>query len=87
LANTLRELGAGVTAPLHERLRELAGVPVLLVCGALDAKYVRIASEMKELLPRAALRVVEGAGHAVHLERPRELLGAVEDFLISITTR
>ncbi|HEU6452333.1 MAG TPA: 2-succinyl-6-hydroxy-2,4-cyclohexadiene-1-carboxylate synthase [Gemmatimonadaceae bacterium] len=87
LANSLRGLGAGVSAPLHERLRELAGVPVLLVCGALDAKYVRIASEMKELLPHAALRVVEGAGHAVHLERPRELLGAVEDFLISITTR
>ncbi len=84
LANTLRELGAGVTAPLHERLRELAGVPVLLVCGALDAKYVRIAHEMKELLPRAALRVVDGAGHAVHLERPRELLGAVEDFLAVI---
>jgi 2-succinyl-6-hydroxy-2,4-cyclohexadiene-1-carboxylate synthase len=87
LANALRGLGAGVSAPPHERLRELAGVPVLLVCGALDPKYVRIAHEMKELLPRAVLRVVEGAGHAVHLEQPRELLGAVEDFLISITTR
>ncbi len=84
LANSLRGIGAGATAPLHERLCELAGVPVLLVCGALDEKYVRLARERKELFPRATLRVVEGAGHAVHLERPRELLGAVEDFLMEL---
>ena len=87
LANALRGLDAGVTAPLHERLHEMSDGPVLLVCGELDAKYVRIAREMKELLPHAALRVVDGAGHAVHLERPRELLDAVNDFLDSITTR
>jgi 2-succinyl-6-hydroxy-2,4-cyclohexadiene-1-carboxylate synthase len=84
LANSLRGLGAGATAPLHERLRELAGLPTLLVCGALDEKYVRLAREMKELIPHATLRVVAGAGHAVHLERPRELLGAVEDFLMEV---
>ncbi len=84
LANSLRGLGAGATAPLHGRLRELGDVPVLLVCGELDAKYMRLAREMKELLPRSTLRVVGGAGHAVHLERPRELLGAVEEFLMEV---
>jgi 2-succinyl-6-hydroxy-2,4-cyclohexadiene-1-carboxylate synthase len=84
LANALRGLGAGATAPLHERLRELVGVPALLVCGALDEKYVRIAREMKELFPHATLRVVAGAGHAVHLEHPRELLGSVEEFLVEV---
>jgi len=84
LANSLRGLGAGATAPLHARLGELANVPVLLICGALDEKYVKLAFEMGDALPRSAVRVVQGAGHAVHLERPRELLGAVEEFLMEV---
>jgi 2-succinyl-6-hydroxy-2,4-cyclohexadiene-1-carboxylate synthase len=87
LANSLRGLGAGATASVRERLGELAGIPVLLVCGALDEKYVAAAREMNEALSRSTLHVVEGAGHAVHLERPGELLDAVEDFLVSISTR
>jgi 2-succinyl-6-hydroxy-2,4-cyclohexadiene-1-carboxylate synthase len=84
LANSLRGLGAGATAPLHERLGELAAVQVLLVCGELDAKYVALARELRELLPRSTLRVVREAGHAVHLEQPVELLGAVEEFLTEV---
>jgi|GEM_PF-119872 len=81
LANSLRGLGAGATAPLHGRLGELAAVPTLLLCGVLDEKYVRLARELKAMLPSAELREVEHAGHAVHLERPRELAAVVEEFL------
>lgn len=81
LANALRGLGAGATLPLYERLGELARIPTLLICGSLDEKYVRLAREMNGALPRSTVRVVQGAGHAVHLERPRELLGAVNEFL------
>jgi 2-succinyl-6-hydroxy-2,4-cyclohexadiene-1-carboxylate synthase len=84
LANSLRGLGAGGTAPLHERLGELARVPTLLICGALDEKYTRLAREMKELLPHAKVRVVERAGHTVHLERPHELSSAVREFLMEV---
>jgi 2-succinyl-6-hydroxy-2,4-cyclohexadiene-1-carboxylate synthase len=84
LANALRGLGAGATLPLHERLAELADVPVLLVCGSLDEKYVRIAREMKAKLPSAELREVGNAGHAVHLESPREMVRVVEEFLAGI---
>ncbi|HET7553499.1 MAG TPA: 2-succinyl-6-hydroxy-2,4-cyclohexadiene-1-carboxylate synthase [Gemmatimonadaceae bacterium] len=84
LANSLRGLGAGATAPLHGKLGELRDAPVLLICGALDAKYVELAREMSEALPRSTMHVVEGAGHAVHLERPHELLGAVDEFLMEV---
>ncbi len=87
LANALRGLGAGVTRPLHDRLAELTGLPMLLVCGALDEKYVRIAREMKAALPSVELREVEHAGHAVHLERPRELVRVVEEFIENRITR
>jgi pimeloyl-ACP methyl ester carboxylesterase len=39
---------------------------------------------MSDALPRSTVHVVEGAGHAVHLERPCELLGAVEEFLMEV---
>ena len=84
LANALRGLGAGATPPLHGRLGELANIPALLICGALDAKYAELAREMSDALPRSTMHVVEGAGHAVHLERPGELLGAVEEFLMEV---
>jgi pimeloyl-ACP methyl ester carboxylesterase len=39
---------------------------------------------MSDALPRSTMHVVTGAGHAVHLERPHELLGAVEHFLMEV---
>lgn len=80
LANSLRGAGAGATAPLHDRLREIR-VPTLLLCGALDTKYVAIAGEMVTALPRATLSIIADAGHTVHLERPPHLVEAVNSFL------
>jgi 2-succinyl-6-hydroxy-2,4-cyclohexadiene-1-carboxylate synthase len=68
-AAQLRGLGTGVMPPLWERLGELA-MPVALVVGERDARYVAIARRMRERLPAAELVVVPGAGHAVALEAP-----------------
>jgi 2-succinyl-6-hydroxy-2,4-cyclohexadiene-1-carboxylate synthase len=51
------------------RLGELR-MPVLLIVGDRDAKYVEIAERMVVAIPRARLEVVPGAGHACHLEQP-----------------
>ena len=80
LANSLRGMGAGAQAPLHERLPSIAA-SALLLAGSLDEKYVAIAGEMARTLPDATMQVVEGAGHAAHLERPEAFAQAVEDFL------
>jgi 2-succinyl-6-hydroxy-2,4-cyclohexadiene-1-carboxylate synthase len=69
LAAALRGLGTGVMPPLWDRLGELA-MPVELVVGERDEKFRAIAERMREHLPDARVHVVEGAGHAVHLERP-----------------
>jgi 2-succinyl-6-hydroxy-2,4-cyclohexadiene-1-carboxylate synthase len=69
LAAALRGLGTGALPSLWDRLSELQ-VPVALIVGARDAKFKAIAAEMSVLLPEAAVHVVEGAGHAVHLEQP-----------------
>ena len=69
LATSLRLAGTGTQQPLWDRLGELT-MPVLLVAGALDAKFVAVAARMAALLPAATLEVVADAGHTVHLEHP-----------------
>jgi 2-succinyl-6-hydroxy-2,4-cyclohexadiene-1-carboxylate synthase len=69
LAAALRGLGTGVMPPLWNRLGELEA-PVELVVGERDEKFRAIADQMLVALPRARVRVVAGAGHAVHLEAP-----------------
>jgi pimeloyl-ACP methyl ester carboxylesterase len=63
-----------------QRLPEVA-VPVLLVVGSLDAKFVEVARLMADALPDARLVEVADAGHSVHLERPDAWLAAVTEFL------
>ena len=80
LANSLQGLGAGMQEPVLQRLRDLR-LPVLLLAGALDAKYCGLANEMAAMLPCSRARIVPDAGHAVHLEQPAVFDDAVRDFL------
>lgn len=80
LARTLRELGTGSQPSFWAELGRVR-VPVLLLTGALDPKFCRIAGEMVRRLPEARWVRVPGAGHAVHLEAPRAWLEAVGAFL------
>ena len=76
LASALRGLGTGVMVPLWDRLGDLA-IPVTLVVGERDAKFRATADAMLARLPNARLVVVEGAGHAVQLERPEAVADAI----------
>lgn len=69
LAGALRGLGTGALPPLWDRLGELEA-PATLIVGERDGTFVGVARAMQELIPRATLELVPGAGHAVHLEAP-----------------
>jgi 2-succinyl-6-hydroxy-2,4-cyclohexadiene-1-carboxylate synthase len=69
LARALRRLGTGALPSLWHRLDELR-MPVTLVVGERDAKFLGVARRMSTALPGARLDVVPEAGHAVHLEAP-----------------
>lgn len=73
LALSLEHVGTGRLPSLWERLHELTG-PVDLVTGEHDPKFTEIARRMAERMPRSRLSVVEGCGHAVHVERPSDLV-------------
>ncbi|HEX6573438.1 MAG TPA: 2-succinyl-6-hydroxy-2,4-cyclohexadiene-1-carboxylate synthase [Gemmatimonadaceae bacterium] len=80
LANSLRGAGAATDDPVLPRLHEI-DAPVLLIAGELDRKYAALAAAMHRVMKQSRLRIIEGAGHAVHLEKPDEFVAAVSDFV------
>lgn len=76
LARALRGLGTGALPSLWDRLGEL-GMPVTLVVGERDEKFRAIAAQMAALIQQATVEVVPGAGHAVHLEAPEDVVRAI----------
>ncbi len=81
LAASLRLAGTGSQGPLWDRLGTLS-VPVLLVAGAEDARYVDLAHRMARSIGlRAEVHLVAGAAHAPHLQAPGEVAGVVRSFL------
>ena len=77
LAAALRGIGTGVMAPLWERLGELT-MPVAVLAGELDGKFVALGERLAAGLPRATLTIVPGAGHALPLEAPAAVARALE---------
>jgi len=67
-------------------------VPLCVVCGGKDAKYVDISREMCDLARtsphlspgQVRCHVVPEAGHCVHLEAPQALAPILADFLSSL---
>jgi 2-succinyl-6-hydroxy-2,4-cyclohexadiene-1-carboxylate synthase len=78
LAAALRGLGTGALPQLWDRLDEVAA-PVTLLVGERDEKFMAVAHHMAAGLPRAEVRVVPRAGHAVHLEAPPAVVRALVD--------
>lgn len=81
LAGALRGLGTGAIPPLWDALPGIHA-PTLVLVGGLDHKFVATGERMAAALPDARLVVIEGAGHAVHLERPDAWLETVTNFLL-----
>jgi len=89
LAASLVHAGTGAMLPLHARLSTLQA-PALLLAGARDAKFVREAELMAVAIgAHAEVAIIEGAGHAAHLEAPEATLASVRAWLVrhDLTTR
>lgn len=83
LASSLRLAGTGSQEPLWEALPSLR-MPVLAVAGTLDDKYVAIAQRIiHNVGPSGTLHLIEGAGHACHLEKPEQFIRVAKEFLDS----
>jgi 2-succinyl-6-hydroxy-2,4-cyclohexadiene-1-carboxylate synthase len=68
LARSLRGMGTGTQPSLWEALCHLK-VPLMLVVGTLDSKFLEINQAMVDLCPSAQLVTIP-AGHVAHFEAP-----------------
>jgi 2-succinyl-6-hydroxy-2,4-cyclohexadiene-1-carboxylate synthase len=70
LAGSLRAAGTGAQEPMWDSLGAL-DMPILLLVGEHDERFTVVARRMQDSIgDNATVSVVEGAGHAVHLEQP-----------------
>ncbi len=78
LANSLRGIGTGSQPSYWEALQEVK-IPVLLLTGEIDEKFVGISREMNEIFPEATTQTVKNVGHAIHVENPTLFATIVEE--------
>ena len=77
LAAVLRAIGTGEMEPLWGRLCDLA-MPVTVLVGDRDAKFIEIGRRMAERVPQGEL-VVVGGGHGLALENPQAVARVLEE--------
>lgn len=80
LAESLRNMGTGRMPSLWPELKEIKS-PLLLIAGAKDHKFSKIAAEVGAECPQAEVAVVADAGHNVHLEQPARFANLLKKFL------
>ena len=80
LANSLRGFSTGKMVSLWNKLDDL-NFPTLLITGGLDKKYELIALKMKSKFSQSEHKVVADCGHNVHLEKSKEFIKLVNNFL------
>lgn len=82
LAASLRGMGSGSQPSWWGKLIEIT-IPVLLIVGELDEKFVSINEQMEKSLPEADLVIVENVGHAIHVEDPVKFGKLVRAFILN----
>jgi len=82
LANTLRNLSLGKQPSLWERLATNE-IPLLLLVGELDHKFVQINQQMQNLSKSAQLKIVPKCGHNIHFENPDLFIQIIKYFFCS----
>lgn len=80
LANTLRQLGTGTLPSLWNELVTIE-LPVYLVVGENDKKFMSLADEMSKRLPLYQVIKISDAGHAAHLENIPVFLQFMKELL------
>lgn len=76
LAAVLRGIGTGAMEPLWDRLGELT-MPVTVMAGERDPKFVALAERLAAALPDATLTIVPAAGHGLPREAPQAIAEAL----------
>lgn len=79
LAKSLRFMGTGVQPALWDKLQQNK-IPLLLLVGEKDLKFVDINTKMAKINEYCELKIVENAAHNIHLENTSIFVKNIRDF-------
>ncbi|MEG4071436.1 2-succinyl-6-hydroxy-2,4-cyclohexadiene-1-carboxylate synthase [Microcoleus sp. Pol14C2] len=79
LAKSLRNMGTGNQPSLWEKLAQ-NNIPLLLLAGEYDDKFITINTEIAKLCPAAIREIVPKAGHNIHFENIDNFVTVVREF-------
>ncbi len=77
LSVSLQQFGAGVMPSVCEKLKQI-DLPVHLIAGENDKKYVKLLSSTSELNQNFTFHKAPDSGHRVHIDRPKVLLSLIK---------
>lgn len=80
VADSLLKYGTGVQPSYWSGLQNLK-MPVLLITGETDQKFVDINKKMADSIENAVLKIIDGAGHNIHLESAEKFDTIITEFL------
>ncbi|WP_255413968.1 2-succinyl-6-hydroxy-2,4-cyclohexadiene-1-carboxylate synthase [Pleurocapsa sp. CCALA 161] len=85
LAKSLRLIGLGIQPSLWKSLPKIQ-IPLLLIVGELDTKFVQINQMMANSCPHATLQSANNTGHNVHFEDPFQFTQLLKDFIARLSS-
>jgi 2-succinyl-6-hydroxy-2,4-cyclohexadiene-1-carboxylate synthase len=80
VASALMQLSLGRMPDFNPQLPGLR-LPVRLLVGALDTKFVALAEDMQRALPDSSIEVIPGSGHNLLIECPAAVAAAIRKCL------
>lgn len=79
LAKSLRNLSTGLQPSLWKNLLENQ-IPLLLIVGELDHKFVQINQQMEQLCKFSRLEIIPNCGHNIHFENSDLFVEKIQGF-------
>jgi 2-succinyl-6-hydroxy-2,4-cyclohexadiene-1-carboxylate synthase len=83
LAQALRSSGTGMQPSLWNAMANLT-MPITLVVGEHDQKFVEINQNMAVQQPLVQLKILLDCGHAAHAEDPEAFAAALQNHLVRV---
>jgi 2-succinyl-6-hydroxy-2,4-cyclohexadiene-1-carboxylate synthase len=79
LAKSLRNMSLGLQPSLWHKL-DHNKIPLLLLAGELDKKFIAINRKINNLCPHSQLNIIDRAGHNIHFEQPQQYARIIRSF-------
>jgi 2-succinyl-6-hydroxy-2,4-cyclohexadiene-1-carboxylate synthase len=81
LSKSLRFMGTGCQPSLWEKLKENK-IPLLLLAGEYDQKFIDINQKMSNICEWSQLKVMNQAGHTIHFENTGTFVENIKQFFL-----